>query len=126
MKKWLTAAILLLALTGCGVSTALPDDPVVYQQAHGDGYLYLRDGDKKYVPYCPFRHSYMGECIGYYDTEADAYTESSRVYVYAFKGYSPEEWIVEYDPEINEGMVMRELRTKTVPEGLTSEYEWNQ
>lgn len=125
MKKWLTAAVLLFALTGCGVSTKLPDDPVVYQQGDGDGYMYLSAGDKMYVPYCPFRRSYMGECIGYYDPPADAYTESARVYVYTFKGYSQEEWIIDYCPEINEGMVMRELRTKNIPEGLTSEYEWN-
>lgn len=104
----------------------LPDDPIVFSPGKGEGYLYLSSGDKMYIPYCPFRHEYLGECIGYYDSPADAYTESARVYVYKFKGCSPDEWVVDYDPDINEGMVMREINTTNIPDGLTSEYKWNQ
>lgn len=126
MKKWIPAALLVLSLTGCTVSTKLPEDAIAFQQkSSGEGYMYLTAGGQEYVPYCPFKRRYMGDCIGYYDSVGDAYTEASRTYVYEFKGYSASEWIVEYDPEINEGMVLREIHTTNIPEGLTSEYEWN-
>lgn len=125
MKKWFPPILLLLTLTGCTVSTKLPEDAVVFQRGSSDDYVYLSAGEKQYVPYCPFKRRYMGECIGYYDLAGDASTEAGRTYVYEFKGYSSNEWIVEYDPEINEGMVMREIHTSNIPDGLTSEYEWN-
>lgn len=126
MNKRILAACLLplLVLSGC---RKIPDHDKlsVFEQGRGDGYMYLTHNDKKYVPYCPFKAKNMGECIGYFNSLADAYTESSFVYVYEFKGYSSDEWIIDYDPEINEGMVMREINTTNIPDGLTSEYEWN-
>lgn len=119
--------ITLFALSGCGVSTNLPDNPVVYEQKSNakEGYVYLSVDDKIYVPYCPWKREYLGDCIGYYVSLSDEYTESNRVYVYEFKDYSSDEWIVDYLPTINEGMVMREINTTDIPPGLESEYEWN-
>ena len=127
--KRATAAILLIAIlmTGCGISTRLPDDPVVFEQNvnQEEGYAYLSADDKIYVPYCPFKRRYIGDCIGYYDYPGDEYTEGGRFYIYEFRGYSSDEWIVDYDVRINEGMVMRELNSTNIPEGLRSEYDWN-
>lgn len=127
MKRAVTVLLLAFLLTGCGVSTELPDDPVVFEQKvnEQEGYAYLGIDDKIYVPYCPFERRYIGDCIGYCDHAQDAYTSGGRSYIYEFKGYSSDEWIVEYDPEINEGMVMREINTANIPDGLSSEYDWN-
>lgn len=129
MKKYflITCMITLFALSGCGVSTKLPDNLVVFEQKVNkeEGYAYLSAGDKIYVPYCSWKREYLGDCIGYYDTIADEYSDSSQWYVYEFKGYSSDEWIVDYLPGINEGMVMREINTTNIPPGLESEYEWN-
>lgn len=127
MKKWIPAiCAVLLTLSGCSGTPELPEHPITFQTGSGDGYMYLSNENKTYVPYCPFRSEYLGECIGYYDTPGDANTSAARVYVYEFEGFSSDEWIVDYDPQINEGMVMREINTTRIPDGLTSEYAWNQ
>ena len=125
-KRLLVCLLMVWSISGCAVSTKLPDQPIVYEADSNGEYLYLSDNGKTYVPYCPFKKSYLGDCIGYYASPADEYTESARIYIYAFKGYSSAEWIVDYDPDINEGMVMREIHATVIPEGLESEYEWNQ
>ena len=128
MKKvmFVVAFILMGILTGCGNRLQLPETPIVYQREHGDGYVYLTQGDKAYVPYCPFKADMLGECIGYCDEEATEYSDASRQYICELKGYSADEWIVEVlDTGCTEGMIMREINTTEIPEGLSSEYEWN-
>lgn len=123
----LTIVLSICVLAGCGVSTEVPDDPMIFEMGVNEGYYaYLSLEDKIYVPYCPYKREYLGDCIGYCDTIGDEYSESTREYVYEFKGYSSDEWIVSYIPTINEGMVLREINTTNIPEGLESEYEWNQ
>lgn len=123
----LTIALLICVLSGCGVSTKLPDEPIVFDFRTNEdkGYAYLSVDDKIYVPYCPFKRRYIGDCIGYFDAAADEYSGGSRWYVYEFNGYSSDEWIIDYLPTINEGMIYREINTTNIPEGLSSEYEWN-
>lgn len=123
----LTTALLICVISGCGVSTKLPDEPIAFDFGTNEDkdYAYLSVDDKIYVPYCPFKRRYIGNCIGYYDTVADEYSGDIRWYVYEFKGYSSDEWIVDYLPTIIEGMVYREINVANIPEGLSSEYDWN-
>lgn len=123
----LIATLLTGSFTGCSKTPELPENPIIFEKMtnKSEGYVYLTADGKSYVPYCPFKRRYMGECIGYYDSVGDEFTENTRTYVYEFKGYSSDEWIVDYSPDINEGMVMRELKATDIPKGLESEYEWN-
>lgn len=106
----------------------LPENPRVYaQKLHEGEYAYLAYEDKIFVPYCPYKAGYLGECIGYYDIPASENAEAGRAYVCEMKGYSPDEWIIDLlDTNCSEGMILRESQTTEIPEGLTSEYEWNQ
>ena len=106
----------------------LPKDPRVYEQkTHKDEYAYLVYGDKMFVPYCSFEVRYLGDCIGYYDVPASGYSDANRVYVCELDGYSSDEWIVDImDINCSEGMIWKEINVADIPEGLTSEYEWNQ
>ena len=128
-KKILLVVIFIITgiLTGCGNRLQIPEAPIVYQREHGGEYIYLTEGDKVYVPYCPFKANMLGECIGYCDVEATEYSGAFREYVCELKGYSADQWIVSVmDAGCTEGMIMREINTTEIPEGFTSEYEWNQ
>ena len=126
----LMVLVLVVALAACGVNTGADrvekdaDNLILFEQRinESEGYFYLKTRDKIYVPYCPYKNEYLGDLIGYYDISFD----DDKVDVYEFKGYSSDEWIVDYDSLINEGMVYRETNAKEIPEGLSSEYKWNE
>lgn len=124
----LLAAAGLCLTAGCGSQPKLPETPVVFQRGDGDGYVYLVEGDKIYVPYCAYDPKQLGECIGYCDVEDTDNSGAFREYIYELKGYSSDEWIVGVmiAGYFREGMILRERNTTEIPEGLTSEYEWNQ
>lgn len=105
----------------------LPENPRIYEQRiHADGYAYLVYEDRIFVPYCPCEAAYLGECIGYYDTPPSEYSDAGRVYVCEMKGHDSGEWIIDIlDMNCPEGMILRETSVTRIPEGLTSEYEWN-
>lgn len=129
-KRFLAFIVLIICLIcGCGSKVKLPDDSIVYEQEinEEEGYSYLKYGDKVYVPYCAYEKKYLGDCIGYCEIPADEYTEASREYVFEFKGYSSDEWLIETMEldDCNEGMILREINTTDIPDGLESEYEWN-
>ena len=132
-KNYRKLVVLLMAagmccLAGCGARLQLPDTPVVYQQTVGDEYAYLTEDDKIYVPYCPYEPNLLGECIGYCDIESEESGDTFRVFICELKGYSSDRWIVEVldTGSTREGMILREIKNTTeIPEGLSSEYEWN-
>ncbi len=73
--------------------------------------------DRTYVPYCAVSRADCGEQIGIVDGDKD-----DRVYEY--KGCSPDEWIVNaYSGD--SAMLCREVSATDIPDGLQSEYEWN-
>lgn len=123
----LFAAAGMCFLAGCGARLQLPETPIVYQQAVGDEYAYLTEGDKVYVPYCPYEANMLGECIGYCDIESTEGSDTFRAYICELKGYSSDQWIVEVldTGYTREGMILWELNATEIPEGLSSEYEWN-
>ena len=132
-KKGILLLILFICLlSGCGSGAKLPDNPIRYEQGinEEEGYAYLEYGDKRFIPYCAYEKKYLGDCIGYCDIFAVEYTDVSRadrVYVFEMKGYSSDEWIIEMQglDNCNEGMILREINTEIIPEGMTSEYKWN-
>lgn len=128
MKKviLIISVIASFALSGCGVSVKMPDDPIIFEINKAGEYAYLSVDDKVYVPYCPYDIKYLGDCIGYYDLQGDEYTSGGKIYVYEFIGYPSDEWIIDFDAEGGkDGMILREINTTNIPEGLRSEYEWN-
>lgn len=119
---------IMVILAGCSSKPQLPETPIVYQHNVGNEYAYLTVGDKIFVPYCAYKPSMLGECIGYCDVEATEYSSATREYIYELKGYSSDELIVSvlFAGNFREGMILRELNATEIPEGLSSEYEWNQ
>lgn len=123
MKKiiYFMPVFIMLLLFGCGSQMKLPDKPVVFDTKNNKGYVSIISADKEYVPYCAFKPSQVGDCIGYYVDNGE------KIYVCQLKGQSSDEWIVDVlDLEnCNEGMIFREIDTTNIPEGLSSDYEWN-
>ncbi|MBD5522072.1 MAG: hypothetical protein HDR03_12790 [Lachnospiraceae bacterium] len=76
--------------------------------------------DKTYVPYCAISEKNRGKQIGIVDDDED-----NRIYEY--KGYSSDEWIVNsYISGLMDGsMLYKEINVSDIPDGLESEYEWN-
>jgi hypothetical protein len=123
MKKiiYIIPIIVLMLLSGCGSKIKLPENPVVFETKVNDNYLSIVRDDKEYVPFCAVEPSQVGKCIGYYENDG------GRIYVCELKGRSPDEWIVDVLSLDNcdEGMIFREKNTKEIPDGLSSDYEWN-
>ena len=128
-RRLICSMVTICLLSGCGSATKLPEDSVVYVMGinEEEGYSYLTEESKIYIPYCAYKKEYQGDCIGYCDIPADEYTEASRVYIFELKGYSSDEWIIETLAldHCNEGMILREVNAVNIPDGLESEYEWN-
>lgn len=128
-KLAVLAIAVIYLLGGCGVEARPPENPILYEWGINNEkeYFYLKYEDKIFVPYCPYEAKYLGDCIGYCDIPEDEYTDTSRVYIFELKGYSSDEWVIEMLglSNCNEGMIFREVNTEKIPQGLTSEYEWN-
>ena len=128
MRKRGIAALLLTAallLAGCSGHMRLPAEPRIYTFGADmeRGCAYLAFGEQYFVPYCPAEAEYIGDCIGYCEIPGDAGSAGSRSYICDLQGYAPEEWIVLADA--GESMIYREIRVQDIPQGLTSEYDWN-
>lgn len=74
--------------------------------------------NKTYVPYCAISMSDLSEQIGIVDGDED-----NRVYRY--KEYSADEWIINSYVKDNSAMLYKEMDVTDIPDGLQSEYYWN-
>jgi predicted small lipoprotein YifL len=120
----LVSLLLLIGLTGCGKQQLeLPDKPVVFETTDNGDYISIKWNEKEYVPYCSFSPSQLGECLGYYLAD-----DGEKVYVCELKEQSSDEWLVDTIAlkNCNEGMIFKEKNTTNIPDGLESDYEWNQ
>ena len=72
--------------------------------------------NRTYVPYTTVKNSDRGQWIGIVNND-----EEDRVYQY--KDYPTNEWIILYNN--SETILMKEINLTQIPDGLTSEYEWN-
>ncbi len=86
------------------------------REDHGDYAAIVWEG-KTYVPYCAISKADCGAQIGIVDGDKD-----DRVYEY--KGYSTDEWIINAYV-MDSAMLLREIQVTNIPDGLQSEYEWN-
>lgn len=73
---------------------------------------------RQYVPYCVVSKRDCGKQVGIvYGDQEDK--------VYEYPGCAPEEWIVNFRRRDEGAMLYREINVTEIPEGLESEYEWN-
>ncbi len=115
MKRYINimlASIMIFVLTACG-NKELAD---MTTEINND-YASIVWGDKTYVPYCVLSNKDCGELIGIVDGDKDDK-------VYEYKGYSADEWII--TSHAHDGsMLYKEMNVSDIPDGLESEYEWN-
>ena len=92
-----------------------------YGDGQNDKYTYITYDDKTYVPFSAVDNSDMGEQLGIVNGD-------KKDRIYEFNGHSSDEWIIElYESgEMDGAMLLREENVTDFPEGMESEYEWNQ
>lgn len=119
MKKRLFSMICLccfvsIMLFACGKNTDLIDMNTV----EGDEYMSIIWEDRTYIPFCVVSKNDCGTQIGYLNGETD-----DRVCEY--KDYATDEWIANYLTADGGAILFKEAKVTDIPDGLTSEYEWN-
>lgn len=121
MKKKVLRIIILgvciFGLTGCGYDKS---NPIVFEQASTENYAYIIYGNREYVPYSACNPKDRTKYLGY--IKGDEQDE-----IYTFKNYSEEEWLINLlnTGATKECMLWKEKNVTNIPEGLSSEYEWN-
>lgn len=107
--------IIVIAL-GIFIWSKCKTNPIIFEQGVSENYAYIVYNGKEYVPYSAISSTDRGKYLGYIkDNEVEK--------VYKFKDYSQDEWLISYS--MGESMLYKEKNTTNIPEGLTSEYEWN-
>lgn len=88
--------------------------------SQGEGYAAIIWNERTYLPYCAISKSACGEQIGFVNGD-----EKDEVYTY--KGYATDEWIINtYSTYVmDSAMLYREQDVTEIPDGLSSEYDWN-
>ena len=123
MKKRLPAILLMvfvLMITGCENSNSSENELADMTSLTENGYNAIVWGENTYVPYCAIQRNECGKQIGFVDGDKD-----DRVYEY--DGYSADEWIINIYVSglMDSAMLCREKNVTDIPDGLVSEYEWN-
>lgn len=95
-------------------------NPIIFEEQVNDGYTSIIYEGKEYVPYCAFSPNERDKYLGYVG-------EDKQDEIFTYKGHSEEEWIINYldSGTMNDCMLLKEKSVTNIPEGLTSEYEWN-
>lgn len=115
MKRILSVfPIVIMTLSLCACSKQELADMTT--ELH-DGYAAILWEDKTYVPFSAVSKTDCGEQIGIVDGDKD-----DRVYEY--KGYFSDKWIINCYV-MDSAMLYREINVTNIPEGLKSEYGWN-
>lgn len=83
-----------------------------------DQYAAIVWDERFYVPFCPVGASACGRQIGIVDGD-------DQEKVFEFKGHSVDEWIVNAHSPHDGAMLLREIQVQNTPDGLVSEYDWN-
>ena len=107
-------SLVFLMLCACGEKQNLVDMSTIVN----DEYMAIIWEDRTYVPFCPVSKNDCGAQIGYVDGETD-----HRVCKY--KDYPTEEWIANYLTVDGGAMLLKEINVVDIPDGMQSEYEWN-
>ena len=111
--------ILLLMVTMLFILCACSEQELtIMTTSEGQGYAAIVWEDKTYVPYCAISKRDCGGQIGIVDGDKE-----DRVYQY--KDYSVEQWIINAYTKDGGAMLYREINVIEIPDGLDSEYDWN-
>lgn len=117
MKKIRTlefTILMAIVLCACGEEQELAD----ISTEEGDGYTAVIWEERTYVPFCVVSKNDCGALIGYVDGDT-----GDRVCEY--KDYSSNEWIANYLTVDGGALLYKEVNVTDIPDGLQSEYEWN-
>lgn len=124
-KKAINILFLILffvCFNGCGMNSARPEVLINFERGinEDEGYAFIAWDERIYIPYCAVKKSKRGNLIG-------IAAEDEEDQIYEFNGYSTKEWLISYlDVQLMpDCMLLREVNTTDIPEGLSSEYEWN-
>ena len=95
-------------------------NPIIFEKGSNDNYSYIIYQGREYVPYCAISSTERDSYLGYIG-------EDKQDEVYKVKGYSEEEWLINLldTGATKEYMLYKEKNVTNIPEGLSSEYEWN-
>ncbi|MBO5057872.1 MAG: hypothetical protein J6C64_16150 [Lachnospiraceae bacterium] len=126
MKKKLVFLTLIISLLSgiCACADQESNSPEVLQDlsyAEREDYVAVVWDERVYVPFCAVDNSLREKQIGIVNGD-----ENDKVYEAA--GLPSEEWIIAcYVSGMMDGsMLMKEENVKEIPNGLKSEYTWNQ
>lgn len=121
MKKQMLIALIstMIILSACGIEKK-PKNLQEYTSGANNDYTYITIDKKVFVPFGAVDNTDRGDWIGIVDGD-----ENNRIYDY--KGYSPDEWVISFynSGEMDSSMLMKEQNITEYPDGLTSEYHWN-
>ena len=120
MKKIILVLIAIVLLTGCGKLSDLPEEPAKYSIGTFESddkkntYTAIINEGKYYISYGNVKSGFLGDlsyafgdCLGYVGGDTN-----NRIY--ELKGFSKDEWIVEYyvNGEMEQPMVFKEVNVK--------------
>ena len=116
MKKiWGLGIVILTAVIFCACGGQELAD---ISTAEGDEYRAIIWEERTYVPFCVVSKNDCGTLIGYVNGDT-----GDRVCEY--KDYPSNEWIASYLTVDGGAMLYKEVNVTNIPDGLQSEYEWN-
>ena len=95
-------------------------NPIIFEKGSNDNYSYIIYQNREYVPYCAYSSKEREKYLGYIG-------EDKQDEIYTVKGYLEEEWLINLlnTGATKECMLYKEKNVTNIPEGLSSEYEWN-
>lgn len=127
-KKWILFAIIssiiVISIIILGyLWIKLPDEniePIIFEQQVNDDYASIIYEGREYVPYCAISPRERDCYLGYVG-------EDEQDKVYTCKNYLEEEWLISSleTGATTECMLYKEKDVTNIPDGLSSEYEWN-
>lgn len=124
MKKTLTlllAIAVLLSVPACSAGFKKADTVVEMKSFTTEEYRGIEWEGRRYVPFCAISKEDMSLQIGIVDGD-------EKDLVFTYREYPETEWLAEYyHSGLMDGpFLLREESVKEIPDGLYSEYEWNQ
>lgn len=111
ISVFMLVCIMISILGACGEQRELVD---MESALVGDKWAVVWE-DRTYVIFCVVSRADRGEQIGYVDGDRDDRISE-------FKGYSSDEWIVNWLPMDGGAMLLKEESVVDIPNGLEAEY----
>lgn len=120
MKKFIcfmSLCLMSIVLCSCGKNSVPLEN---FSSNTTEDYAAVTLNDKTYVPFCVVDNRDRGHQIGIVDGD-----ELDQIYQY--KDFNSEDWIISFykSGEMDNSMLMREQNVTDIPDGLQSDYEWN-